>query len=145
MSGALYNIEILRLAASTGDFTRLINPQASAERRSPVCGSRVTIDIDLNDQGNVARIGQEVRACAMGQASSAVLSAAIIGKSGEDLETACAMLRAFLSGDAETPGDWPGLELFAPALPHRARHAAILLPFEAAAEAVARAKSRSIA
>jgi NifU-like protein involved in Fe-S cluster formation len=145
MSNALYNFEILRLAASTGDFRRLTNPQGSAEKRSPVCGSRVTIDIDLDEHDCVADIGQEVRACAMGQASSAMLNAAILGKSGPDLEEACAMLRAFLSGEAQSPGDWPGLQLFAPALPHRGRHAAILLPFEAAAEAVTRAKSRSLA
>jgi NifU-like protein involved in Fe-S cluster formation len=139
MSEALYNLEILRLAASTGSFSRLTGPQGTSERRSPTCGSRVTVDIDLDDAGFVARVGQEVRACALGQASAALLAQSVIGKSVSQIEDARNALGQWLAGSDDLPGEWPGLNIFAPALPHRARHAAILLAFEAAAEAAARA------
>jgi NifU-like protein involved in Fe-S cluster formation len=139
MSEALYNLEILRLAASTGAFARLADPQGSSEKRSAVCGSRVIVDIDLDAEGRVTRVGQEVRACALGQASAALLDQAIIGKSVHDLDRARVCLGDWLGGADGAPGDWPGLEIFAPARTHRARHAAILLAFEAAVEAATRA------
>lgn len=138
MSEALYNTAILRLAASP-PAPRLDAPQASVVRVSPVCGSRVTVDLDVDDAGRVARFGSEVRACALGQASAALLGQHIVGRSAHELAAARNGLAAFLSGDAETPGDWPGLEIFAPARPHRARHASILLGFDAAAAAAAEA------
>lgn len=139
MSEALYNTRILRLAASIPHQRRLDDPQVSVMKLSPVCGSRVTVDLDVNADGRVARFGQEVRACALGQASAALLGAEVIGKTPQELAQARDALAAFLRGEAETPGDWPDLELFRPARPHKARHASILLAFEAAAEAAARA------
>jgi NifU-like protein involved in Fe-S cluster formation len=97
------------------------------------------VDIDLDDAGFVARVGQEVRACALGQASAALLAQSVIGKSVSQIEDARNALGQWLAGLDDLPGEWPGLNIFAPALPHRARHAAILLAFEAAAEAAARA------
>jgi NifU-like protein involved in Fe-S cluster formation len=134
MSDALYNTAILRLAASP-PVPRLTDPQASVVKVSPVCGSRVTVDLDI-DNGRVARFGSEVRACALGQASAALLAAHVVGRSGDEIAAARDGLAAFLKGEAETPGDWPGLDIFAPARPHRARHASILLGFDAAAAAV---------
>ena len=121
---------------------RLADPQASAERRSPVCGSRVTVDVILGPDGRVAELGQEVRACALGQASAALMGEHAIGRSIGELEAARDALTAFLAGTRDDPGDWPGLEIFAPARPHSARHPSIRLAFEAVAEAVARAASR---
>ena len=137
MTEALYNTAILRLAASIPHQERLASPQATVQRVSPVCGSRVTVDLDLDAKGRVSRFGQEVRACALGQASAAILGAEIIGKTGAEITAARDALAAFLKGEAETPGDWPGLELFAPARPHKGRHGSIRLAFEAAAEAAA--------
>lgn len=134
MSEALYNTAILRLAASPAP-PRLDAPQTSAVRVSPVCGSRVTVDLDVDGSGRVARFGSEVRACALGQASAALLASHVVGRSGAEIVAARDGLAAFLKGEAETPGDWPGLEIFAPARPHRARHASILLGFDAAAAA----------
>src|SRR3546814_3015744 len=71
MAEALYNTRILRLAASIPHAARLPNPQASVAKRSPVCGSRVTVDVDLDSAGRISALGQEVRACALGQASAA--------------------------------------------------------------------------
>lgn len=145
MTETLYNTRILRLAASIPHGVRLDAPQASVLRVSPVCGSKVTVDLDLDDTGRVARFGQEVRACALGQASAALLGNAVIGASAGELAAARDGLAAYLKGEAATPGDWPGLDLFAPARPHRARHGSILLAFQAAAEAAAQAAAAASA
>ncbi len=137
MTEALYNTAILRLAASIPHQERLASPQATVQRVSPVCGSRVTVDLDLDADGRVVRFGQEVRACALGQASAAILGQAVLGKSGEEIAEARDALAAFLKGESEAPGDWPGLDLFAPARPHKGRHGSIRLAFEAAADAAA--------
>lgn len=142
MADALYNTRILRLATSIPLAERLDAPQASVRRVSPICGSRITVDLDLGDDGRVARFGQEVRACALGQASAALLGAEVLGRTPAELAVSRDALAAFLKGDAETPGDWPGLELFGPARPHKGRHGSILLAFQAAADAAAEAAAR---
>ncbi|WNO52674.1 iron-sulfur cluster assembly scaffold protein [Stakelama saccharophila] len=140
MNAPLYNAEILRLAASIPYQERLDAPMASVEKRSPICGSRVTVDVDVDDQGRVKAIGLLVRACALGQASAALMAAEVIGKSPEELAAARDALSDWLAG-GEGPPDWEGLELFAPALPHSARHPSIRLAFEAVAEAAENARS----
>lgn len=135
MSAALYNSTILRLATSIPHQQRLPDAQASAEKRSPICGSRVIVDVRLDADGRVAAIGQEVRACALGQASAALMGEHVIGRSLQELETARDALTGFLAGERDDPGEWPGLEIFAPARPHSARHPSIRLAFEAVAEA----------
>ena len=132
MSEALYNTRILRLAAATADAARLANPQGSAVKVSPVCGSKVTADIDLDADGRVARFGQEVRACALGQAAATLVAAEIIGKRPADIAAARAELADWLAGRGEAVPQWPGMDVFAPARPHRARHPSILLAFDAA-------------
>lgn len=139
MSAALYNSTILRLATSIPHHARLERHDASVERRSPVCGSRVTVDVALGPDGRVAALGQEVRACALGQASAALMGGHAVGRTSEELAEARDALAAFLAGARDDPGDWPGLEIFLPARPYAARHASIRLAFEAVAEAAARA------
>lgn len=138
----LYNAEILRLAASVPHAGRLPDPAGVSEKRSPVCGSRVTVDVSLDERGRVAAIAQEVRACALGQASASLMGAEALGRSAEELEVARDALTAWLAGERDDPGDWPGLGIFAPARPHKARHASIRLAFEAAAEAARKAEAR---
>lgn len=142
MSAALYNSTILRLATSIPHQARLSDAQATSERRSPVCGSRVTVDVRLDAEGRIAELGQEVRACALGQASAALMGAHAVGCSLTELEAARDALASYLAGERDDPGDWPGLEIFAPARPHRARHPSIRLAFEAVAEAAGRAAAR---
>jgi NifU-like protein involved in Fe-S cluster formation len=132
---ALYNRDILRLASAIPHLGRLASPQASADRRSPVCGSRVAVDVMLDEQGRLAALGQEVKACALGQASAALMAGHALGRSAAELREARDSLRAFLSGASDDPGAWPGLALFADARPFTARHPSILLAFEAVAEA----------
>ena len=139
MTTALYNRDILRLAASIPHLGRLAAPQASVEKRSPVCGSRVVVDLVLDGEGRVAALGQEVRACALGQASAALMGASAIGRSAAELAAARDALAGFLAGRRADPGDWPGLDVLSGAQPFTARHASILLAFEAAAEAAASA------
>lgn len=135
MSAALYNSTILRLATAIPHQHRLADAQASAERRSPICGSRVIVDVSLDKEGRVTALGQEVRACALGQAAAALMGEHAIGRSLAELDAARDALAEFLAGAREDPGDWPGLEIFAPARPHSARHPSIRLAFEAVAEA----------
>lgn len=139
MSAPLYNAEILRLATAIPHHARLASPDASAEKRSPVCGSRVAVDVVLGPDGRIAELGQEVRACALGQASAALMGAHAIGRDAGELAEARDALAAYLAGERGDPGDWPGLAIFAPAVPHSARHPSIRLAFEAVAEAAARA------
>jgi NifU-like protein involved in Fe-S cluster formation len=131
----LYNTTILRLATTTPYQGRLTAPHGSAERRSPICGSRVTVDVMLTPTGLVSEIGLEVRACALGQASASIMAGHVVGCSLIELEQARDALADYLSGARADPGSWPGLEVFEEARPHSARHASIRLSFEAVAEA----------
>ena len=138
MSAPLYNAEILRLAASIPHHERLPAPMATAERRSPICGSRVTIDVAVDDEGRVSDVGLLVRACALGQASSSLLAANILGRTAGELATTRDALTAWLAREGDAP-DWPGLDIFIPALDYTARHPSIRLAFEAATEAAEQA------
>lgn len=135
MSAPLYTIEILRLAAAVADFPPLDHPQAQEERRSKTCGSRVQIDLSFDGDGRVLACGLLVHACALGQASAAVLAKGIMGKTAGEIETARDALAAYLAGNAGAPGNWPGIETLASARNYPARHPSIRLAFEAAAEA----------
>ena len=135
MSLDLYTPEIAALATGNPFPDRLAEPQASAERRSPICGSRVTVDVNLAD-GRVSEVGMLVRACALGQASSSLLAENILGKTPAELATARDELAAWLAGEGRAPS-WPDLDIFIPALTVTARHPSIRLAFEAAAEAAA--------
>jgi NifU-like protein involved in Fe-S cluster formation len=138
----LYNRDILRLAADIPHLGALEEAQARAERRSPVCGSRVAVEVMLGADGRVAALGQEVKACALGQASAALMGAHAIGRSPEELAEARDSLAAYLAGARDDPGAWPGLRLFDAARRHKGRHRSILLAFEAAAAASEAASAR---
>ena len=145
MTSALYNRDKLRLAASIPHQRRLEAPQASVMKQSPVCGSRVTVDLVTDGEGRVAELGQEVRACALGQAAASLMGAHAIGRTADELAEARDGLAAFLGGRREDPGVWPGLSIFAEARRFTARHPSILLAFEAAAEAAHRAREATTA
>lgn len=143
VTSSLYTRDILRLATSIPHLGRLDPAQGSAERFSPVCGSRVIVDIASDGAGRVAALGQDVSACALGQASAALMGAHAIGRTPEELAAARDALAAYLSGERGDPGDWPGLGVFAAARAFTARHGAILLPFQAAAAAAEAACRKS--
>jgi len=134
MSAPLYNKDILRLAASIPHHQRLAHPQASVEMRSPTCGSRVTADVRMED-GKLAALGLDVKACALGQASAALMAAQAIGMTANELAEARDKLTAYLAGQSDNLDFWPDLAVLAPARDYPARHASIRLGFEAIAEA----------
>jgi NifU-like protein involved in Fe-S cluster formation len=137
VAAPLYNREILRLAAHIPHMGPLDGAQARVERRSALCGSRVAVEVRLDAAGRVEAIGQEVRACALGQAAAALMGAHAIGREAKELARERDVLAAFLKGERDEPGDWPGIAILAAARPYPARHPSILLPFEAVAEAAA--------
>lgn len=137
MSAPLYNTDILRLATSIPHHARLADPQASVERRSATCGSRVTVDVRMDETGRIADLGLEVRACALGQASAALMAAHAIGQDADTLAQTRERLAAFLAGGSDDLDFWPGLSVLAPARDYPARHASIKLSFDAVAQAAA--------
>jgi NifU-like protein involved in Fe-S cluster formation len=137
MLDALYNKDVLRRAATIGRVGRLAVPDATVTRVSPVCGSRITVDVVVRD-GVVADFAQDIQACALGQSSAAVLADKVIGRGAAELRAVAVALRAMLVDGAPPPGgDWEGLAILAPVHAHKGRHGAVMLPFEAALEALA--------
>lgn len=135
----LYTARVLRLAADLPHRGRLAEPDASVEKTAKLCGSRVVVDVTVRD-GRVAEFAQDVKACALGQASAGILGAGVIGASVEDLEAARDALRAMLKEGAPPPdGRFADLAVLAPVKDYPPRHASTLLAFEAAAEAARRA------
>ena len=139
----LYSAQLLKLAANLPRSGRLAEPDASAEKVSKLCGSRVRVDVAVQD-GRVTDFAQEVKACALGQAAASVLGAHVIGASAEELERARDQFRAMLKEGAEAPdGRFSDLSMLAPVKDYPARHASTLLAFEAAAEAARAALART--
>ena len=137
----LYSGRILALAADIPHLGRLSAPQASARRRSPLCGSTVTADVVVKD-GRVAEFAQDVKACALGQASAAVLGQVVIGRTLPELEAARDALRAMLKdGGQVPPAPFDGYEVLLPACDYKNRHASILLALEAVCEAMEAAQA----
>lgn len=141
----LYSQRILALAADIPHLGRLEAPQGSAKRRSPLCGSTVTVDVVMQD-GRVAEFAQDVKACALGQASASILGGAVLGRSRAEVEAARDALAAMLASGAEAPAaPFDGFEVLRPAQDYRNRHKSILLAIEATAEAIAEAEAKASA
>lgn len=137
----LYSGRILALAADIPHVGRLTGAQATAKRRSPLCGSTVTVDVSLDD-GRVVAFAQDVKACALGQAAASVLGSAVIGRSRSELEAARDALRAMLKAEGPVPAPpFDGYDVLLPARDYKNRHASIMLALEAAVEAVAAAEA----
>ncbi len=142
----LYSAKILNLAANMPCAGRLPHPQATAERTSRLCGSRVVVDVVVAD-GRIVAFAQDVRACALGQAAAAILGDQIIGARIEDVEAARDALRTLLKTGEGAPkpdelgGRFADLAVLAQVKDYPARHASTLLAFEAATEAARRAEA----
>jgi NifU-like protein involved in Fe-S cluster formation len=135
----LYSARLLKLAANMPRAGRLPAPDATVEKVAKLCGSRVLVDVVVED-GRVADFAQDVKACALGQASAAVLGAHVVGASLAELEMARDGFRAMLKDGANAPdGRFSDLAMLAPVKDYPARHASTLLAFEAATEAVRQA------
>ena len=129
MNAPLYTTEILRLAASLSEPHQLEREDGRAELRSPTCGSRISLAVQLDNEGRVAALSQQVHACAFGQSSAALMEQGALGRSAGEVGQALAKLSDWLGGSDVEPG-W-GLAALAPARSRKSRHGAILLPFRA--------------
>ena len=135
----LYSNRILGLAADIPHHARLNAPHATIKKRSPLCGSTVTVDVQV-ENGRIVAFGQDVKACALGQAAAAVTGGAVIGLTLQDLQTGRDGLRAMLKSAGPVPAaPFDGFEVLEPARDYKNRHASILLSIEAATEAMEQA------
>jgi len=131
----LYSQRILALAADIPHAERLPDAQVSAKKRSPLCGSTVTVDLKLTD-GRISDFGQDVKACALGQAAAAILGTHAIGCTREDIARARDQLYAMLKSGGPVPdAPFDALEVLLPARDYKNRHASIMLSLDATLEA----------
>lgn len=127
----LYSKRILALAADLSKTDRLDKPDATARKRSPLCGSTVTVDLKFRD-GVISEYGHDVKACALGQAAASVIAQQVEGRSLAEIQTARDELHAMLKSDGPAPSaPFDGLEALMPAKDYKNRHASILLTFDA--------------
>ena len=136
---AIYTARILELAADIPRLGRLAAPDASASARSPVCGSKVTVDLTLSE-GRVADFAHDVRACALGQAASSLMARHVVGAAPDALIALRETVRRMLKENGPPPrGEWAEFAVLAPVRDLPSRHAATLLTFDAVAEALGNA------
>lgn len=128
----LYSQRILALAAEAPLTERLAGPGSTAHRRAPLCGSTITIDLTVED-GRIIAFGQDLRACALGQASASVLARNVIGRSRAEIAAGRDALSAMLKSGGPPPAPpFHALEALLPARSYTNRHASILLAWDAA-------------
>lgn len=136
----LYSGRILALAADIPHLGRLESPDATVKRRSPLCGSAVTVDVRVRD-GQLADLGQDVKACALGQAAAAIAGGSAIGASFAQVTKGRDQLLAMLKDGGPVPdAPFGGFEVLSPAVEFKNRHASIMLSMEALAEAMDQAR-----
>lgn len=131
MSSPLYTTEILRLAASLQEPHPLSHEDGRAELRSPTCGSRISLSVQLDPDRRVERLSMQVHACAFGQASAALVERHSRGLTHDEVSEAMLALSRWLAGEHHDSSGWPGVAALAPARSRKGRHGAILLPFRA--------------
>jgi NifU-like protein involved in Fe-S cluster formation len=137
----LYSGRILALAADIPHLGRLDAPDATVKRRSPLCGSAVTVDVQMQD-GKLSALGQDVKACALGQAAAAVAGGAALGAPLDVITKGRDQLRAMLKENGPVPdAPFDGFDVLAPAVDYKNRHASIMLSMEAIAEAMENAEA----
>ena len=142
MIDELYSAKILKAAANMPRAGRLARPDGTAQKVSKLCGSRVVVDVKMAGD-RIADYGQEVKACALGQAAAAIMGEHAIGASVDEIETALGALRAMLKEGAPAPeGRFADLAMLAPVKDYPPRHTSTMLAFEATAEACRRAIER---
>lgn len=139
----IYSRRILELAGNIPRLGRLAAPQGTATAHSKLCGSTVTVDVNMQDDV-VADFAHEVRACALGQATSSLMASHVVGTSLEELRALRVTMRAMLKDNGPPPtGKWADLQAFEPVREFRARHASTLLTFDAVVEAAEKALAKS--
>lgn len=139
----LYSDRVMALARDIPRQDRLDAPDATVQQVSPLCGSRITVDLKLEGD-RVADYGQTVRACTLGQAAASILARHVIGRSSAELHRVRAEMRAMLKEGGPPPGPpWSDLEVLLPARGVKSRHGSVLLPFEAVVKALDAVSTKS--
>jgi NifU-like protein involved in Fe-S cluster formation len=132
----VYNAKILGFAGNIGRIGRLANPHATATAHSKLCGSTVTVDVAVED-GVVSDFAHQVKACALGQASSAIMARHVVGASPEELRAVRERMRKMLKEDGPPPeGRFADLKYLEPVRDYKARHASTMLTFDAVVDAL---------
>jgi NifU-like protein involved in Fe-S cluster formation len=145
MLNDIYSRRILELAADIPHVGRLPDADASATARSKLCGSTVTVDLKL-DGNVVAAFAHDVKACALGQASSSIMGRHVVGSTVEELRDIRDTANRLLKSGGEAPqGKWEDLKVLEPLRDYKARHASILLTFDAVVDALDQIEARRMA
>lgn len=136
MLNEIYNKRILELAADIPRLGRLSAPDGSATAHSKLCGSTVTVDLTV-ENGTVRDFAHDVKACALGQASSSIMARHVVGATAEELRGVREAMRRMLKEGGDAPsGKWEDLRVLEPVRDFKARHASTLLTFDAVVEAL---------
>ncbi len=139
----IYNSRILQLAGAMTRGERLRHPDATASAHSKLCGSAVSVDLEMKD-GRVSDYGQTVKACLLGQAAASVMAREIVGSTPEELRAVAAQMRAMLKEGGPPPsGRWADLAVLEPVRNYKARHASTLLIFDAVEDALAQIEAKA--
>jgi NifU-like protein involved in Fe-S cluster formation len=143
MLNEVYNRRILELAAAIPRIGRLDTPDASATALSKLCGSTVTIDLKM-DGDTVTDFAHEVKACALGQASSSIMARNIIGAKASELKDLREAMRKMLKENGSPPanGKWADIAVLEPVRNYKARHASTLLTFDAVVDAIGQIEAK---
>ncbi|HUZ66289.1 MAG TPA: iron-sulfur cluster assembly scaffold protein [Beijerinckiaceae bacterium] len=146
MLNDVYNTRILELAADIPRQGRLADPDASATAHSKLCGSTVTVDVKMRD-GLVSDFAHDVKACALGQASSSIMARHVVGSSPQELRELRSAVQRMLKENGEPPrsGKWADVAVLEPVRDYKARHASTLLTFDAVVEALAKIEAKAAA
>ena len=132
----VYNRRILELAADIPRLGRLEKADASATAHSKLCGSTVTVDLSM-DGDTVTDFGHDVKACALGQASSSIMARNVVGSNADELRNIRHLMRRMLKEKGEPPaGKWADLAVLEPVRDYQARHASTMLTFDAVVAAI---------
>ncbi len=137
MLNEVYNRRILELAAGIPRLGRLEHPDASATAHSKLCGSTVTVDLKM-DGDTVTDFAHEVKACALGQASSSIMARNVVGAKADELRSLRETVRKMLKENGPPPaaGKWADIAVLEPVRDYKARHASTLLTFDAVVSAI---------
>ncbi|KAA0076410.1 iron-sulfur cluster assembly scaffold protein [Tardiphaga sp. P9-11] len=144
MLNDIYNKRIIELAGNIPRLGRLPAPDASATAHSKLCGSTVKIDLTM-DGDIVTDFAHDVKACALGQASSSIMASHVVGSTAEELRALRETVRKMLKENGAPPSDgkWADIALLEPVRDYKARHASTLLTFDAVVDAIGQIEAKS--
>ena len=143
MLNEIYNNRILELAGNIPRLGRLPAPDASATAHSKLCGSTVTIDLKMDNDETDTDFAHEVKACALGQASSSIIARNVIGAKASELRELREAVRKMLKENGDPPsGKWADIAVLEPVRDYKARHASTLLTFDAVVSAIDEIESK---